>query len=131
MNLKSFLLITTNYHPEPTATGKFNGEMIEWLVKKGHDCTVITTFPHYPFWKVMVPYTNRWFKKEIKKFDTPGSGILTVYRCPHFIPAVPTGKMRLIQEFTFLFTSFFVLLGLFFKKKIDYAIAVAPPFHTI
>ncbi|RCH55909.1 colanic acid biosynthesis glycosyltransferase WcaI [Mucilaginibacter hurinus] len=131
MQKKSFLLITTNYHPEPTATGKFNGEMIEWLVKKGHNCTVITTFPHYPYWKVMPPYTNRWYKKETKSFGLPGSGLLTVYRCPHFIPKVPTGKMRLIQEFTFLFTSFFVLLGLLFKRSIDYALAVAPPFHTV
>src|SRR6202022_4915810 len=105
---KSFLLISTNFHPEPTATGKCNGELIEWLVKNGHNCSVVTTFPHYPFWKVQPPYKNRWFKKETKRFS-PHSGLLTVYRCPAFIPSVPTGKKRLMQEFTFLVSSFFVI----------------------
>jgi len=127
---KSFLLISTNYHPEPTATGKYNGELIEWLVKNGHDCTVISMYPHYPYWKVMLPYKNRWFKKETKRFSTE-SGLLTVYRCPAFIPRVPTGKNRLVQETSFYIAALFVVINLLFKKKIDYAIGVAPPFHTV
>jgi colanic acid biosynthesis glycosyl transferase WcaI len=127
---RSFLLISTNFHPEPTATGKYNGELIEWLVKNGHNCTVISMYPHYPYWKVMPPYKNRWFKKETKRFSA-GSGLLTVYRCPAFIPKVPTGKNRLLQETTFYISAFFVIVNLLFKKKIDYAIGVAPPFHTV
>ena len=126
----SFLLITTNYHPEPTATGKYNGELIEWLLKKGHDCTVVTMYPHYPYWKVMEPYKNRGFKKQTIRL-TPGGGLLTVYRCPAYIPPVPTGKKRLIQEFTFLVSSFLVIACLLFRRKITYSIAVAPPFHTV
>jgi colanic acid biosynthesis glycosyl transferase WcaI len=129
-SLASFLLITTNYHPEPTATGKYNGELIEWLVNNGHNCTVVTTYPHYPHWKVQPPYKNGWFKKETKRF-TPGGALLTVYRCPGFIPAVPTGKNRLIQEFTFLVSAIFVMINLLFKKRCNYSIAVAPPFHTV
>jgi colanic acid biosynthesis glycosyl transferase WcaI len=78
----------------------------------------------------MAPYKNRWFKKETKSFS-PGSGLLTVYRCPAYIPSVPTGKKRLIQEFTFLVSSLCVIINLLFKQKIKYAIGVAPPFHTI
>jgi colanic acid biosynthesis glycosyl transferase WcaI len=128
--MKSFLLISTNFHPEPTATGKYNGELFEWLVKQGHNCTVITTYPHYPFWKVQPPYKNKWFKKETKQFSSD-SGLLTVYRCPAFIPTVPTGKKRLMQEFTFLVSAFFAIINLLPKKKYDYVLAVAPPFHLI
>ena len=124
---KSFLLISTNYFPEPTATGKYNGELIDWLIKKGHDCTVITTYPHYPFWKIQPPYKGRFFKKEI--FSSANNGKLTVYRCPCYIPSVPSGANRLLMESTFLFSSIFIIARLLFKKKLDYVLAIAPPFH--
>ncbi|WP_183560829.1 WcaI family glycosyltransferase [Mucilaginibacter sp. SP1R1] len=124
---KSFLLISTNYFPEPTATGKYNGELIDWLIKKGHNCTVITTYPHYPFWKVQSPYKGRFFKKET--FSSANYGKLTVYRCPCYIPSVPSGANRLLMESTFLFSSLFIIARLLFKKKLDYILAIAPPFH--
>jgi colanic acid biosynthesis glycosyl transferase WcaI len=58
--MKRILLISYNFSPEPTGIGKYNGEMIEWLVKKGYDCNVITAYPYYPYWKVQEPF----FKKD-------------------------------------------------------------------
>jgi len=54
MNKKRVLLISHNFSPELVGMGKYNGEMINWLVEQGYDCTVITTFPYYPFWKVVI-----------------------------------------------------------------------------
>lgn len=103
--------------------------MIEWLSKNGYDCTVVTTFPYYPHWKVQAPYTNRWYKKEIIN-NGDGSTPVTVYRCPSYIPGNPSGKNRMLQDMSFwLFKSWVILKLLFRSKKFDLIITVAPPFH--
>lgn len=125
---KSILLIGYNYSPEPTGIGKYSGEMIEWLAANGHECTVITTYPYYPFWKVQEPYrkSRYWFKTENESFTSGGS--IKVIRCPIYVPAVPSGLKRIILDFTFLFSSAFPLFFLLFKRKKDLVMAVAPSF---
>ena len=126
---KSILLISHNYSPEPTGIGKVNGEMIDWFASKGFNCTVITTFPYYPYWKIQPPYKNGWFKKE--EINYPDSrGSVTIYRCPFYVPSKPTGKKRIIQDFSF-WTSMSWIAGMFMltKKHHDLIITVAPPFH--
>jgi len=126
---KKILLISHNYSPEPTGIGKYNGEMMEWLANKGFDCTVITTFPYYPYWKVQAPYKNRWYKKEIVCFPESNSSI-TIHRCPSYVPVNPTGKKRIIQDFSFWTSMFWKALKLIAgKQKFDLIITVAPPFH--
>src|SRR5690554_301438 len=102
--------------------------MIEWLAGNGYECTVITTYPYYPYWRVQNPYRkNRfWFKTENHKF--PSGGSIKVIRCPIYVPAKPSGLKRIILDFTFLFTSAFPLLRMLFKPKKDLVMAVAPPF---
>ena len=65
---KRVLLIGGNFSPELTGIGKYNGEMIDMLASQGYDCTVITSYPYYPHWKVQEPYTTSsgWFKRELK-----------------------------------------------------------------
>jgi len=118
------LLITGNYSPEPTGIGKYNGEMMQWLADKGYDCTVITTYPYYPHWKIQPPYEQqgRWYKKE----KYPG---LTIYRCPQYIPATPSGMTRVLMDATFFMTAFLRLLTLLFSNKFDVVMVVVPPFH--
>ncbi|MDT3402616.1 WcaI family glycosyltransferase [Mucilaginibacter terrae] len=129
MKNEKILLISHNFSPEPTGIGKYNGEMIEWLSKQGYECTVITTFPYYPYWKVQAPYTNRWYKKEVIVMGEKGAPV-TVYRCPSFIPKNPTGKKRMIQDMSFwLFKIWVVFKMLLSSNKFDLIITVAPPFH--
>ncbi|MDB5138681.1 MAG: colanic acid biosynthesis glycosyl transferase WcaI [Mucilaginibacter sp.] len=126
---KNILLISHNFSPEPTGIGKYNGEMMEWFAKNGYDCTVITTFPYYPFWKVQAPYKNRWYKKEVIKYSESNSSI-TIYRCPSYVPSKPTGKRRMIQDMSYWVSmSWVVWLLILTKKKYDLIITVAPPFH--
>jgi len=126
---KRILLISHNFSPEPTGIGKYNGDMFDWLVKHGYDCTVVTTYPYYPYWKVQEPYKNRWYKKEVQH-DVASGGKLTVYRCPSYVPANPTGKKRMIQDLSYWSSMFWVVKRLIMlKKKHDYIITVAPPFH--
>jgi colanic acid biosynthesis glycosyl transferase WcaI len=129
MKNQKILLISHNFSPEPTGIGKYNGEMIDWLAKNGYDCTVITTFPYYPHWKVQKPYSNNWYKKEIVEYTEAGTAV-TVYRCPSYIPAKPTGKRRMVQDLSFWFFKSWVIFKLLLSsKKFDLIITVAPPFH--
>jgi len=103
--------------------------MVEWLSKNNYDCTVITTFPYYPHWRVQAPYTNRWYKKEVIHNERDANPI-TVYRCPSYIPEKPTGKRRMVQDMSFwFFKSWIIFKLLLSSKKFDLIITVAPPFH--
>jgi colanic acid biosynthesis glycosyl transferase WcaI len=121
---KSILLLGINFSPELTGIGKYSGEMINWMADNGNKCTVVTTFPYYPTWSVQEPYNGKFYKREVSK-----QGKLEVYRCPIYVPAKPTGGKRVLHDATFFLSSFFVIFMLLFKKRHDYIICMAPPFH--
>ena len=127
---KSILLIGYNFWPEPTGIGKYSGEMIEWLAEKGARCSVITTYPYYPHWKVQEPYRSKrfFYSKEKKKI---GQGSVRILRCPVYIPKNPTGIKRMIQDATFFLSATAAAKYLAFtSSKYDYTIAVAPSFFV-
>lgn len=129
MSTKKILLISHNFSPEPIGIGKYNGEMLLWLANNGFECTVITTFPYYPFWKVQAPYNNLWYKKEHIVVGE-GKPDLTIYRCPSYIPKDPTGKKRAVQDFSYWLSKFLMIFKFILsKRKFDLIITVAPPFH--
>jgi colanic acid biosynthesis glycosyl transferase WcaI len=127
---KRILLIGYNFHPEPTGIGKYNGEMISWFVKQGYDCTVITSYPYYPFWKVQEPYyKNRlWYCTE-ESSDLETNGKLKIFRCPQYVPVQPSGFKRVLLDLSFVISAFFPLLKLLTGKKFDFVITVAPAFQ--
>ena len=104
--------------------------MIEWLSSKGFDCGVLTTYPYYPYWKIQEPYAKKsyWFTKE-KKMVPKGNTPITIYRCPHYVPATPSGFKRILSDLSFFISAFCQLIGILFTKKYDYVIAVVPPFQ--
>jgi len=124
MQNRRVLILGINCFPELTGIGKYTGEMVNWLAENQYHTTVVTSFPYYPYWEVQAPYSGNFYQKEI--FHNSN---LVVYRCPMYVPKVPTGLKRLIHEATFLLSSFFVVFGLLFKKKHDLIFAIAPPFH--
>ena len=121
---KSILLLGINFSPELTGIGKYSGEMINWMADNGNKCTVVTTFPYYPTWSVQKPYSGKFYKHEVSK-----QGKLDVYRCPIYVPAKPTGGKRVLHDASFFLSSFLVIFMLLFKKRHDYIICMAPPFH--
>src|SRR5690606_4309145 len=120
------LLMGINFSPELTGIGKYSGEMADWFSNNGYHCTVVTGFPYYPYWKIQVPYTGKFYKKEIRQ-----DGNLEVYRCPLYVPATPTGIRRILQDASFSLSSSFVMLRLLFKPKHDYIFCIAPPLHLV
>jgi colanic acid biosynthesis glycosyl transferase WcaI len=132
MRFKRILFIGGNYYPEPIGIGKYNGEMIDMLAREGHYCTVVTSYPYYPQWKVQKPYVQKplWFKKEVKHIDgNHASPVIQVYRCPQHIPSRPTGKARMMLDLTFCVSAFLLVICLLFRKKYDLVIVVAPCFQ--
>jgi colanic acid biosynthesis glycosyl transferase WcaI len=129
---KRVLLIGGNYSPEPIGIGKYNGEMAEWLALNGYECTVITTFPYYPHWKVQQPYLNKsyWYKKEVKFCKPFYENSIKIYRCPQYVPQKPTGAKRMLQGLSFFITSSFIVLKLLVQRKYDIVITVVPSFET-
>jgi colanic acid biosynthesis glycosyl transferase WcaI len=130
MNQKRILLIGGNFYPELTGIGKYNGEMTDFLANAGYHCTVVTSFPYYPFWKTQQPYSGKswWYKKEtrmVANSDIP----ITIHRCPQYVPAKPSGSKRMFLDISFLISAFFRVFSLLFKKKYDYVITVAPCFQ--
>jgi colanic acid biosynthesis glycosyl transferase WcaI len=113
------LLISTNYSPELTGIGKYSGEMAEWLAKHGHDVRVICAPPYYPEWKVSGGY-SAW------KYQKQSTENLTVYRCPIWVPAKPSGLKRLLHLASFALTSLPVVLRHIFWRA-DVIICVEPP----
>ncbi|HZH70961.1 MAG TPA: hypothetical protein VFD91_00605, partial [Mariniphaga sp.] len=126
---KSILLIGYNFNPEPTGIGKYSGEMISWLEENGYDCSVITTYPYYPYWKVQEPYYSDrfWYKTEDQKLSS-GKNI-KVHRCPVYVPKNPTGLKRILLDLSFLATATLKILQLIPRKRYDYVITVVPSFQ--
>ena len=129
MKKKRILLIGGNYFPEPTGIGKYSGEMMDWFAAHGFECGVVTTYPYYPYWKVQKPYDRKssWFKRELRQL--PDCEPIVIHRCPHFVPAVPTGLKRIISDFSLFISAFTQVFCLLFRKKYDFVITVAPPFQ--
>lgn len=123
---RKLLLITGNYFPEPTGIGHYNGEMIDWLADNDFDCTVISSYPYYPYWKIQPPYkgSSKWITRETK--ITAGNNKIIVYRCPHYTPANPTGKKRMLFDLSFFISTIIKLITLT-GRRFDYVMTVAPP----
>ncbi|NEU10247.1 WcaI family glycosyltransferase [Flavihumibacter sp. R14] len=118
------LVIGINCLPELTGIGRYTGEMVTWFADNGYECNVVTTFPYYPYWEVQKPYWGKFYKKEVLK-----DGRLTLYRCPFYVPGMPSGLKRLIHEASFFLSAFFMIVMLLFKPGHKNIYCIAPPFH--
>lgn len=120
------LISSLNYTPEPTATGKYTGEMAEALAAKDCNVTVFAAPPHYPQWEVFDGYKNRGFFTEFYK------GV-TVRRVPCFIPRLNkvSGLTRILMELSYTFSSIVYWLPvLLSRRRYDVVIAICPPMQT-
>jgi colanic acid biosynthesis glycosyl transferase WcaI len=117
------LIYSINYAPELTGIGKYNAEMAEWLAEKGHDVTVITAPPYYPWWKVQVPYRS-W------AYSTERINKVRVYRCPLWVPRHQSGTKRLLHLFSFALSSVPLLLLQALKRQ-DVFIILEPTFFCV
>ena len=110
MKQQTVLLFGGNYFPEPIGIGKYNGEMVKWLADQGYNCTVVTTFPYYPDWKIQAPYIRKslWYKSE--KIILKNGSCIKIVRCPSYIPKRPKEPQGWFPNFHFSFQLFLFFL---------------------
>jgi colanic acid biosynthesis glycosyl transferase WcaI len=120
------LINSINFLPELTSTGKYTGEMAEWLAEHGHDVRVVTSPPHYPSWKVFDGYSSWKYKRE-RWQPTAGNGALEIFRCPTWIPRSPRGWRRLAYLASFSLSCWPVMLAQVYWKP-DLILLIEPTF---
>ena len=91
--MSKVLLVTTNYWPEPTGISVYTTDLAENLKAKGHKVSVLTSLPHYPWWKVPAEFSHH------------GEGVAThngieVIRAKHLVPPKMNALLRMRFEFS-------------------------------
>jgi colanic acid biosynthesis glycosyl transferase WcaI len=85
------LLIATNYWPEPTGIAIYTTDLAECLSVEGHRVTVLTSLPHYPWWKVPVEFAH------LVEGKSEHNGI-SVVRAKHLVPPKMSAFLRMRFE---------------------------------
>ena len=84
------LIVTTNYWPEPTGIAVYTTDLTILLQQEGFDVSVLTSLPHYPWWRVPIEFAHL----------TEGIGAhkgISVIRAKHLIPQ----KMNVLVRMRF------------------------------
>lgn len=92
------LIYGINFWPEPTGIGRYTGEMANWLASNGHEVRVITAPPYYPSWQIQPGYSSLRYTRS----EENGA---TIWRCPIWVPAQPTGLKRIVHLLSFAASS--------------------------
>jgi glycosyltransferase involved in cell wall biosynthesis len=85
------LLVTTNYSPEPTGISVYTTDLAESLNEAGHSVSVLTSLPHYPWWKIPSEYAH------LVEGTSEQNGIKVV-RAKHLIPPKMNALIRIRFE---------------------------------
>jgi len=89
------LLVTTNYWPEPTGTAPFATDLAMALNLEGDVVTILTTYPHYPWWSI---------PNEYQYMPNPymGEDGISVFRTRNYIPKSSNLVTRILYELSLL-----------------------------
>jgi glycosyltransferase involved in cell wall biosynthesis len=112
------LLVTTNFWPEPTGISVYTTDLAENLESKDHKVFVLTSLPHYPWWKVPVEFSH------LGEGVTSHNGV-QVIRAKHLVPPKMNAVFRMRFEISLWWNLRRVskkLIG----KKFDVVIACMP-----
>jgi len=84
-------MVTTNYWPEPTGIAIYTTDLAESLQDKGYQTFVLTSLPHYPWWKVPGEFTHLC--------EGPGlhNGV-SIIRAKHLVPPRMNALLRIRFE---------------------------------
>jgi colanic acid biosynthesis glycosyl transferase WcaI len=106
-----------NYAPELTGIAPYNVALCDYLLARGHDVRMLTSFCYYPAWKKLPEDRGRLFRTDTLK------GV-PVHRVWHYVPAKVSSLKRIIHEGTFVTLS---ALRFLFLPKPDVLVVMSPP----
>ncbi len=113
------LIYGINYSPELTGVGKYTSEMAEWLACHGHNVRVVTAPPYYPAWQIGEGYQAWHYRREY-------INNIHVWRCPLWVPKIPSSLKRIVHLISFAVSSLPVLLIQILWRP-DILFVVEPP----
>src|ERR1035437_6056919 len=112
------LIITQYFSPEIGAPQNRLFELAIRLNLKGAEVSILTAMPSYPQMEIHKEYNGKFYKyEEIEGLKTHRSWI--------FVSKNKSIPIRLLNYFSFVFSSFFI--GLFKLNKYDYILCESPP----
>jgi len=85
------LLVTTNYWPEPTGIAVYTTDLAESLTTQGDHVTVLTSLPHYPWWRVPSEFAH------LGEGTGTHNGV-SIIRAKHLVPLKMNALMRMRFE---------------------------------
>jgi glycosyltransferase involved in cell wall biosynthesis len=91
--LLSICFVTTNFWPEPTGISVYTTDLAENLKAQGHQVSVLTSLPHYPWWKVPTEFSH------LGEGVTSHNGV-QVIRAKHLVPPKMNALLRMRFEFS-------------------------------
>ncbi len=90
-------LISNLFYPDELAGASLYTDMAMYLRDAGHDVRITTTFSYYPAWQLK-PEDQGVSVREDRLDEIP------VRRVAMYVPKAPTGKGRLLSDFSFLWS---------------------------
>jgi len=115
---KNVLLVTTNYWPEPTGIAIYTTDLARNLKTYGFQVSVVTSLPHYPWWRVPDEFA------EITEGKSFLSGV-EIFRARHWVPQTMNALKRIRFEFS-LWWNLRRISKIFLLNDFDIVIAVIP-----
>lgn len=112
------LLLSHFYPPEMGGCAARMHGLAKWLVRFGHDVTVVTGFPNYPSGRIDPIYRGKF------RHNTDVEGVNLV--CTWVYTTPKHGKLRrLMNYFSFVLSS--LLIGIFSRRSYDAIVVTSPP----
>jgi len=88
------VILGINYAPEEIGIGRYTTDMAVSLAQRGHEVRMIAGKPYYPAWHVAPEHRDGGWRRTVER------GVI-ITRCPHYVPAIPTGVKRIIHLISF------------------------------
>ncbi len=101
-------ILGINYAPEEIGIARYTTDMAVALTARGHRVEVIAGKPYYPQWTTYLPYRKRGWLHDTER------GV-AITRCPHYVPAEPSGRRRIVHLASFAAAALGPALQLVFR----------------
>jgi colanic acid biosynthesis glycosyl transferase WcaI len=116
------LILGLNYAPEPVGIGPYTAGLAEGLAARGHRVEVLAGVPYYPQWQLYPGHANA-------RSTVQENGV-TVTRVPHYIPARPSGALRLLHHASFAASVYGPAMAAA-RHRPDLVVAIAPSLMSV
>lgn len=113
------LFVGINYAPEQIGIGPYSTGLAEALAAAGHEVKAIVAKPYYPAWRILPGYRRLGWRHSRE-------GGVRVTRCPHYVPARPSGARRILHHAAFAASALIPALATAIWRRPKLVVTVAP-----